>query len=181
MIKKFKLLRGREPSCAIICFLTKSVYDIGQAGQEETRQDAEDSEGVGRGFAHYRRLADVRPLRHAHRRQALGTGKPPLQARRALFHPDDGAVIQLRLLCPAPDVLHLRLFGQPLHLVAVGGGVQSSPASRKDHHAHIRGYPLCGAARARGKKVPRLLILVPDSKKKVVSFPQKGGKLSIKR
>ena len=151
----------------------KNVYDTGQAGQEETRQDAEDSEGVGRGFARRRRLADVRPLRHAHRRQALGTGKPPLQARRALFYLDDGAVIQLRLLCPTPDVLHLRLFGQPLHLVAVGGGVRSPPASRKDYHAHIRGSPLCGAARARGKKVHRLLTLVPDSKK--------GSKLPPKR
>lgn len=156
----------------------KNVYDTGQAGQEETRQDAEGSEGVGRGFARNRRLADVRTLRHAPRRQALGTGKPPLQARRALFYPDDGAVIQLRLLCPAPYVLHLRLFGKPLHLVAVGGGVRSPPASRKDYHAHIRGYPLCGAARARGKKVHRLLTLVPDSKKgsklppkKVISFP----------
>lgn len=167
MIKKFKLLRRCEPSCKATCFISKkNVYDTGQAGQEETRQDAEDSEGVGRGFARRRRLADVRPLRHAPRRQALGTGKPPLQARRALFYPDDGAVIQLRLLCPAPHVLHLRLFGQPLHLVAIGGGVRSPPASRKDHHAHIRGYPLCGAARARGKKVPRLLTLVPDSKKR---------------
>lgn len=56
----------------------KNVYDTGQAGQKETRQDAEDSEGVGRGFTRHRRLSDVRPLRHAPRRQALGIGKPPL-------------------------------------------------------------------------------------------------------
>ena len=73
-------------------YIEKNVYDTGQAGQEETRQDAEDSEGVGRGFARRRRLAYVRPLRHAPRRQALGIGKPPLQARRALFYPDDGAL-----------------------------------------------------------------------------------------
>lgn len=86
-------MRECEPSCAATCFILKNVHDTGQAGQEETRKDTEDSEGGGRCYSRYRRIADVRTLRHAPRRQALGIRKPPMRARRYLFHSDDGAVI----------------------------------------------------------------------------------------